>query len=72
MSGYPGPIPGSIKEEPLKRIADALEVMAQAMQDSVKQQEKIVQAMQDSVKKQEEIAKEITEVSQSAYYRQDR
>ncbi len=53
MSGYPGHIPGSTKEEPLKRIADALEVMGQAMQDSVKQQEKIVQIMQDSVKKQE-------------------
>ncbi|GAA7665320.1 hypothetical protein ckin74_11600 [Helicobacter pylori] len=65
MSGYPGHIPG--KEEPLERIADALEVMAQAMQDSVKQQEKIVQIMQDSVKKQEEIAKEIADVSRSVY-----
>ncbi len=65
MSGYPGHIPGSTKEEPLKRIADALEVMGQAMYDSVKQQEKIVQIMQDSVKKQEEIAKEIADVSKS-------
>ncbi|WRC81175.1 hypothetical protein E5K90_06730 [Helicobacter pylori] len=68
MSGYPGHIPGSTKEEPLKRIADALEVMGQAMYDSVKQQEKIVQIMQDSVKKQEEIAKEIADVSKSVYH----
>ncbi len=67
MSGYPGHIPGSTKEEPLKRIADALEVMGQAMYDSVKQQEKIVQIMQDSVKKQEEIAKEIESVTRSVY-----
>ncbi|GAA7491404.1 hypothetical protein ckin124_10040 [Helicobacter pylori] len=58
--GFPG-------NDPLERIADALEVMVQAMQDSVKQQEKIVQIMQDSVKKQEEIVETITDVNRSVY-----
>lgn len=58
--GFPG-------NDPLERIVDALEEMAQAMQDSVKQQEKIVQIMQDSVKKQEEIAEKIADVDRSVY-----